>query len=140
MLRFVLPVILLAFLTLGACRSQEMDAPKANGTVAFKTLKDGDRVKSPLEVCMTVEGLTVEPAGEVKDGFGHHHVLVDVLLSDLGKPIPKDKEHIHLGDGSSCTTVELTPGPHTLRLLFAKGDHIPYDPPVTAKVEVVVDP
>ena len=89
---------------------------------------------------MTVEGLKVEPAGEVKAGFGHHHVLVDVLLSDLGKPIPKDKEHIHLGDGSSCTTVELAPGPHTLRLLFAKGDHIPYDPPVTAKVEVVVEP
>jgi len=131
---------MVAALSLGACKSQGNDAAAAKGTVAFKDLKAGDHVKSPLKVCMTVDGLTVEPAGEVKEGFGHHHVLVDVLLSDLGKPIPKDKEHIHLGDGSSCTTVELTPGPHTLRLLFAKGDHIPYDPPVTAKVEVVVDP
>ena len=108
MSRFFLPLIILGALSLGACKSQGDSAPKAEGTVAFKTLKDGDRVKSPLEVCMTVEGLKVEPAGEVKAGFGHHHVLVDVLLSDLGKPIPKDKEHIHLGDGSSCTCLLYT--------------------------------
>ena len=140
MFRFVLTVVAMTALGLLACRSEGGDKPSAKGTVAFEGLKNGDHVKSPLKVCMTVADLKVEPAGEVKAGFGHHHVLVDVLLSDLGKPIPKDKEHIHLGDGSSCTTVELTPGPHTLRLLFAKGDHIPYDPPVTAKVDVVVDP
>ena len=89
---------------------------------------------------MTAEGVVVEPAGEVKEGHGHHHILVNVLLGDLGKPIPKDAEHIHLGDGSSCKTIELKPGPHTLRALFAKGDHVPYDPPITASVEVVVEP
>ena len=122
------------------CKEAPPEGPKPEGTVAFKTLKSGDHVKSPLEVCMTLEGLKVEPAGEVKEGFGHHHILVNVLLGDLGKPIPKDGEHIHLGDGSSCKTLELKPGPHTLRLLFAKGDHVPYDPAVTASVDIVVDP
>ena len=133
-----LPLVLALFS--GGCKEAAPEGPKPAGTVAFKTLKSGDHVKSPLEVCMTIEGLKVEPAGEVKEGSGHHHILVDVLLGDLGKPIPKDAEHIHLGDGSSCKTLELKPGPHTLRLLFAKGDHVPYDPPVTASVDIVVDP
>ena len=68
MFRFALPLAVVLALSLGACKSQEAATPKAKGTVAFKGLKDGGRVKSPLEVCMTVEGLKVEPAGEVKEG------------------------------------------------------------------------
>ncbi|MCB9727331.1 MAG: DUF4399 domain-containing protein [Deltaproteobacteria bacterium] len=126
-----------ATFALGAC-AKAPAAPKSAGSVSFATLKDGDTVKSPLEVCIDAQGLVVEPAGEVKPGHGHHHILVDVPLPGLDAPIGKDEQHIHMGDGSRCHTLELSPGEHTLRLLFADGMHVPYDPPITAQVVVKV--
>ncbi len=117
---------------------QKSPAPAATGKVSFATLKDGDKVTSPLEVCIDTEGLIVEPAGEVKPGHGHHHILVDVPLPGLSAAIPKDEQHIHMGDGSRCHTVELTPGKHTLRLLFADGAHVPFNPPISAEISVEV--
>ncbi|MEZ4267408.1 MAG: DUF4399 domain-containing protein [Myxococcota bacterium] len=119
-----------------ACQKQPV--AEAAGKISFATLKDGDKVQSPLEVCIDAEGLTVEPAGEVKPGHGHHHILVDVPLPGLSAAIPKDEQHIHMGDGSRCHTIELTPGKHTLRLLFADGAHVPYNPPISAQVVVEV--
>lgn len=106
--------------------------------------------RSPVRVCLGVLGLEVEPAKNgVHEGKGHHHIIIDVFLpkpsknrakSGRGnpqgleyiKPLKKDKNHIHLGDGSSCTKVELPSGTHILRALFAKGNHVPYYPPITA--------
>lgn len=120
---------------LSGCRSEA--APE----ISFVGLADGAKVKSPLEVCMAVKGVQVEPAGEVRKGYGHHHILVDVPLpADLTVPIPKDEAHIHMGDGSVCKTVTLSPGPHVLRTLFADGAHIPYDPLLAASVKVEVEP
>ena len=79
--------------------------------------------------------------GALRRGVGDASEGLDEFRDNLRKMVtPKDGEHIHLGDGSSCKTLELKPGPHTLRLLFAKGDHVPYDPAVTASVDIVVDP
>ncbi|MBI2856641.1 MAG: DUF4399 domain-containing protein, partial [Chloroflexi bacterium] len=30
------------------------------------------------------------------------------------------------------------PGEHTLRLLFAKGNHVPYDPAITDSIKITV--
>ena len=115
-----------------------LEAPKG-AKIGFKDLKDGATVKSPLTVCMTAEGLVVEPSGPVSAGKGHHHILVDIPLpTDLNQDIPKDAQHIHLGDGSTCKDVTLTPGKHTLRLLFADGSHRPYAPALTAQISVTV--
>ena len=71
----------------------------------------------------------------VNQGKGHHHLLVDVSLPrDLSKPIGKDANHIHMGDGSKCKKLNLTAGKHTIRALFAKGNHVPYDPALTTEV------
>ncbi|MDH3256093.1 MAG: DUF4399 domain-containing protein, partial [Nitrospinota bacterium] len=86
-------------------------------------------------------GVEFEPAKNgVNEGKGHNHILVDVALpSDLSKPIGKDAQHIHMGDGSSCKTINLSSGKHTIRTLFAKGNHIPYNPPISDTIEITVE-
>jgi hypothetical protein len=76
----------------------------------------------------------------VNQGKGHHHILVDTNLpGDLSKPVSKDASHIHMGDGSTCKEIELASGEHTLRALFATGNHVPYDPALTAEVTFKVE-
>jgi hypothetical protein len=108
--------------------------------VTISKPRDGATVSSPVEVCMTPWGVEVEPAKKgVNEGKGHNHILVDVALpSDLSKPIGKDANHIHMGDGSSCKTIKLSSGKHTIRTLFAKGNHIPYNPPISDTIEITV--
>ncbi|MGB0590601.1 MAG: DUF4399 domain-containing protein [Myxococcota bacterium] len=107
--------------------------------VSFENLKEGDKVTSPVKVCIATEGLELEPSGPVNAGKGHHHILVDIPVpDDLTKDIPKDAQNIHLGDGSACADVTLSPGPHSLRLLFADGSHRPYTPPITAEINITV--
>lgn len=96
-------------------------------------------VSSPVEVCMSTKGYTVEPAKNgVNEGKGHHHLIVDVDLPDLSQPVPKDANHIHMGDGSTCKKIELSKGQHRIQALFARGNHVPYDPPVTDSIVVTV--
>ena len=97
-------------------------------------------VSSPLKVCMATNGYTVEPAKKgVNPGKGHHHLIIDTAIpSDLSKPIAKDDTHIHMGDGSTCKTINLAKGQHTITALFAQGNHVPYNPPVSAGVTVTV--
>ncbi len=97
------------------------------------------QVRGPVEVCMSTSGYTVEPAKNgVNAGKGHHHLLIDVYDFDVNKPIPKDANHVHMGDGSTCKTLNLSSGPHTITAVFAKGNHVPYNPPVTDAVVVIV--
>ena len=112
------------------------------GTRALAISKplNGATVTSPVKVCMVVNGVTVEPAKKgVNDGKGHHHILLDTdLPKDLSQGIGKDAQHIHMGDGSICKNVKLDAGTHVIRALFAKGNHVPYNPPITATVIINV--
>ena len=89
---------------------------------------------------MATNGYSVEPAKNgVNPGKGHHHLIIDESIPrDLRQPVAKDDTHIHMGDGSKCKTINLTKGQHTIRALFAQGNHVPYNPPVTAAVTVTV--
>lgn len=108
--------------------------------IAISEPANGATVTSPVKVCMVAHGITVEPAKKgVNEGHGHHHILVDTNLpKDLSKGIGKDAQHIHMGDGSKCKEVKLDAGIHVIRALFAKGNHVPYDPAITATVIVNV--
>ena len=108
--------------------------------IAISQPANGATVTSPVKVCMVAHGVTVEPAKKgVNDGKGHHHILVDTdLPTDLSKPIGKDAQHLHMGDGSICKNVKLDAGIHVIRALFAKGNHVPYNPSITATVIVNV--
>ena len=108
----------------------------ASSSVSISQPADGEKISGPVKICLATSGVAVEPAKKgVHDGKGHHHILLDVdVPGDLSKPIGKDANHIHMGDGSKCKTLNLTAGKHTIRALFAKGNHVPYNPPLTTEV------
>ena len=112
----------------------------ANTSVSITEPKDGSKISGPVKVCLATSGVTVEPAKKgVHEGSGHHHLLLDVdIPGNLGKPIGKDANHVHMGDGSKCKKLNLATGKHTIRALFAKGNHVPYDPALTDKVTIEI--
>lgn len=115
-------------------------ASNSDARVFFITLVDGAKVTSPVVVKFGMDSMTVVPAGDSTVNSGHHHILVDTDLPDLGLPVPKDERHVHFGDGSSATELELAPGKHTLQLLFADFLHIPHEPPVySERITITVE-
>ena len=115
-------------------------AQASDNSVKITEPADGATVSSPVKVCMETHGVAVEPAKKgVNDGKGHHHLLINTdVPRDLSKPIGKDAQHVHMGDGSTCKELNLPSGKHTIRALFAKGNHVPYSPAITASVTVTV--
>lgn len=114
------------------------DATHNVARVYFKNLKDGEIVTSPLKVEMGVEGMEIAPAGEVKAGQGHHHIIVDGGPIAKGTVVPADATHLHFGKGQTETSLELTPGKHTLTLQLADGLHQSYGEELSATLHVVV--
>ncbi|MBT5551772.1 MAG: DUF4399 domain-containing protein [Nitrospina sp.] len=112
----------------------------AGNAVTITDPPNGAMVSGPVKVCLGTEGVEVEPAKKgVNAGKGHHHIIVDVdLPKDLSKPIGKDANHIHMGDGSICKEIKLSAGKHIIRALFAQGNHVPYNPALTATVTINV--
>ena len=88
-----------------------------------------------VKVVFGLANMGVAPAGVDLPDTGHHHLLVDVAaLPDMALPVPADSNHIHFGKGQTETTLNLSPGPHTLQLLLGDYRHIPHDPPLASAV------
>jgi hypothetical protein len=105
----------------------------------FADLKDGANVPSKLTIHFGLRNMGVAPAGSDRPNSGHHHVLIDTDLPPLDQPIPNDFNHLHFGAGQTQATIDLTPGEHTLQLLFGDKDHIPHNPPLfSEKIKVRV--
>ncbi|MFZ6722399.1 DUF4399 domain-containing protein [Undibacterium sp. Ji49W] len=109
--------------------------PVGDKTLYFLNLRDGDKVHSPFRAVFSVSGMGVAPveAGKI-DGTGHHHILIDLdLPQDIKKAIPFDRaeeyqhqHYKHFGKGETETVLNLPPGKHKLRLMFANHQHVPY--------------
>ena len=112
----------------------------AGGAVVITEPGTGSAVSSPVKVCMDVDGVAAQPAKKgVNSAKGHHHLLIDVdLPKDLSQRIGKDANHVHMGDGSTCKKLKLGSGKHVIRVLFANGGHVPYNPAITSTVIVTV--
>lgn len=104
------------------------DATAMPSKAWFVSPSDGDTVPSTFEIEMAVEGMAVEPAGEIRENSGHFHVIIDAPYVSAGEVVPTDDNHKHFGTGVSVAELTLSPGTHTLRLQFANGAHIAYDP------------
>ncbi len=104
-----------------------VEASDESPSVRFGLPADGATVTSPFEVAMLATGLIVEPSGEVNEGAGHFHILVNTDFTPAGEIIPTDDRHLHYGQGQTTATLELEPGEHTLRLQFADGLHTALD-------------
>ena len=102
------------------------DAPEQ--AVRFVTPTDGAIVPPAFPVKMAATGFIIEPAGEIRDGAGHFHILVDEDYLTAGEMIPLDTEgYNHYGSGVIETELTLEPGEHTLRLQAADGAHMTYE-------------
>jgi hypothetical protein len=133
-------IVLLALIMLSSCNQSsrensqnsedttmtEKAASATEAGVYFVNLKDGEQLKSPVIIQMGVNGMTVEPAGKVEEGKGHHHIIIDGSFIEKGQVVPMDKTHLHFGKGQTTDTLKLTPGKHTLTLQFANGVHDSY--------------
>lgn len=138
--RFMVIILLVTFLSvLTACSQNQSSkrvkltptptpthtpAPPAEASVKIVEPEDGATVDSKFKVIFEAEGLTVEPSGDVHEGAGHFHILVDTDFTPDWEVVSKDEQHLHYGDGSTEAELELEPGEHTLRLQFADGAHI----------------
>ncbi len=129
---------LLLLLAAGAASSQDAQLPRTpapEGANAYIIAPaDGQRVSSPVTVRFGLQGIGVAPAGIQAPNTGHHHLLIDVdELPSQALPLPTTDRVVHFGGGQTETTIELTPGTHTLQLVLGDHLHIPHDPPVQSQ-------
>jgi Domain of unknown function (DUF4399) len=120
----------------GAAYAGETPSP-AGAKVFFSSLKDGETVKSPINVKFGIDGMDIAPAGTEKPNTGHHHLLVDrapLAEAEMSEAILQDEHNIHFGKGQTETKLELPPGKHTLQLVMGDHNHIPHNPPVVSDI------
>ena len=137
-LMVALGACLLAAFALAADRM----APPAGAEVYFIAPQNGAKVHSPVTIKFGLKGAGVAPAGVKFDNTGHHHLLVDTDMSELklDAPMPATDKIVHFGKGQTETTLPLTPGKHTLQMIFADSLHQSFDPPLhSKKITVTVD-
>ena len=113
----------------------------AGGTITITEPGNQTTISSPVKVCLKAHDIVVEPAKNgINAGKGHHHLIINSNLpEDLSQPIGKDRLHIHMGDGSICKELKMAPGKHIIKALFAKGNHVPYNPIMTSAIFITVD-
>lgn len=121
-------------------QTQQRSAPDLREPVRvhITNLRNGYQLRAPFWVEFGIRGMGVIPAGHKLDRAGHHHLLIDTRLpKDPREQIPFSATHKHFGKGQTGTEVDLPPGEHTLRLLFADHEHRPYfvfSPEITVRV------
>ena len=103
--------------------------------------ENGALVQSPVEIVFALDGMELAPAGTYATDTGHHHLIIDNELPDLGMPIPSDNNHLHFGKAQDRVLLDLKSGLHTLQLLLGDGSHIPQQPPlISEKIEIRIVP
>ena len=129
-------------MTMTPCKKAPPDASSIapeGASVFFVNLIDGEIVTSPFKVKMGVEGINVHPAGELIEGTGHHHILINEGPTPAGTAVPADDTHIHFGGGQTETDLDLAPGVYTITLQFADGLHRSYGEGMSVSIEVEVE-
>jgi len=115
-----------------------MIAAPEGARVFFGNLEDGAVVTSPVKIMMGSEGISVKPAGEIVEGSGHHHIIINEGSSPYGEVVGADDTHIHYGKGQEETELELTPGSYTITLQFADGFHRSYGEGMSTTISIEV--
>ena len=109
--------------------------------VYFANLHDGMTVPQSFRVVFGAYGIGVAPALTDKPNTGHHHLLIDTTLTDEEKKfaIPKDDQHMHFGGGQTEVVLQLSPGPHTLQLVFGDMNHELHKPTAIMSDKITVN-
>jgi hypothetical protein len=117
------------------------DTPSVKGaSVYIIAPKNGDTVGTKVTVQFGLKGMGIAPAGVEMEGTGHHHLVVDKDTPALNDYLPVgDAQVMHFGKGQTETELTLTPGRHTLQLVFGDKDHKPHAPAVVSeKITITV--
>jgi hypothetical protein len=139
-------VVLLVALVLAACagdgetKREPIPAPRASDysvRVFFTGPATGAKVTNPVHVGMRAEGISIEPAGEVRPGAGHFHISVDSGCLAAGQFIPNDSEHLHYDQGQQQADLVLPPGLHSLCLQLGDGANTALNATDTLVVDVI---
>jgi hypothetical protein len=117
----------------------ELLAIPEGAKVFFANLKDGQTITSPVKIEFGVEGMEVQPAGELNEGKGHHHIIINGGPLDRGIIVPADSVNIHFGKGQTETELDLPAGKHMLTMQFADGYHQSYGLQLSSTISVVVE-
>ena len=107
-------------------------------SVAFVEPLDGATVPTTFTVKFAVDGMEVQPAGELSATSGHHHLIVNGSTVATGETVPFDAQHIHFGKGQTAAAVTLKPGTYKLTLQFANGAHQSYGAALSQTITVNV--
>ena len=103
-------------------------------SIELSGIEDNKTYSSPVQLNFVVKNIKVQKAGINEANSGHHHLLLDVKeLPDFKISLPMTKHIIHFGKGQTSTFLELTPGKHTIQLLFADYSHTPHKIPLITK-------
>ena len=107
--------------------------------VFFKWPRDGATVASPVYIDMGLEGMLIEPAGPVKEGYGHHHILINQTHWPKGSVIPTSDSTLHYGKGQTDVSLDLVPGEYQLTLQFADGVHSSFGMEMANSITIIVE-
>ena len=128
----IIVIVLLIFVLFSSLGSS------SENKLYFIEPSDGQVVEKTFVVKFGLKNFGVAPAGYDINNTGHHHLLIDVELPDLNKPIPADANHLHFGGGQTKTLLTLSPGEHKLRLLMGNYLHIPHEKPLISKEITII--
>jgi hypothetical protein len=104
-----------------------------DAVVYFVYPRNGEVIYPNSTIRFGLRNMGVAPAGVKKDGTGHHHLIIDAPTPALDTAIPSDLNHLHFGNGQTEKRILFKPGQHTLQLILADDQHIPFDPPVISE-------
>ncbi len=99
---------------------------------------DGATVGTTFMVKFGINGMKVEPAGDIVANSGHHHLLINLDSIAAGESIPFTEKHMHFGKGQTEAEVKLAPGNYTLTAQFANGAHQSYGKALSHSIKVTV--
>jgi hypothetical protein len=112
-----------AALVAGTAHAQ---APQAS--IRITGPANGSMVDGPVTIGVEVNGATVKHWDERDPTAVHHHLLVDVdpaTVVQAGVPLPPGQANIiHTIDLNR--QLDLPPGPHTVAVVLAGTDHVPF--------------
>ena len=149
--RVLISACVIALFTVGTLGAFGLLAPSAQADAALSHADesayayliepaDGQTVPQEFTVQFGLSGMGVAPAGIDKEGTGHHHLFIDVdEFPSLSEPLPATAQIKHFGGGQTETTLNLSPGEHTLQLVLGNYTHVPHDNPVMSeKIAITV--
>lgn len=108
--------------------------------VTFVAPRDGPTVANPIAVRMAVSGVLLQPAtSPAAPGQGHLYLIIDGEAPAAGTELSGQPPDIDLADASHETMLpNLSPGRHTLTVLFVDSDGVFYDATLTQTITIDV--